>query len=450
MQFYPTSMGMEYLLELRKAPTKLDIPMKESFLHFIWRYRRIEEKVLFTTERAPLQIIDGGEYNTNAGPDFLQAKIDIGDTRWLGHVEVHIKSSDWYRHKHQDDPAYNNVILHVVWEEDVPVKLSDGSRIPCLELKPITTPQLFQSYKKLAHHQGSIPCESFLNDIPVVTKSLWLDRLVVERLHQKIKYWEQVLIHQNNDWEQVFFQALARNLGLPVNKEAMEQLAKSTPWTLLKKNGAQLFQIEALLFGQAGMLEAEFEEDYPRSLQKEYEFLQHKYQLKAMPSLVWKFSRMRPSNFPSIRIAQLARLVFQSHHLFSKLLAMQQPQDAYNMLDIKIAQYWKNHYRFDQISEKNSVKQLGKATIDLILINTLIPFLFLYGKQKDLLEIKEKALDFLEQITAENNTIIRDWSKRGFLANTAYESQALIQLYQAYCKPKRCLECAIGVCILKA
>ena len=424
--------------------------MKESFVQFIWRYRRIEQSALSTTRGTDIQILQTGEFNTNAGPDFLHAKIQIGDTLWAGHVEIHIKASDWLRHQHQHDPAYQNVILHVVWEADEAIFRPDGQEIPCLELKPITTPQLFMKYKKLAYNKHKIPCQESLSKIADIKVQMWLERLLIERLDQKTQYWDRMLRTQQNHWEEVFYQALAQSLGLPVNKDPLEMLARRTPLLLLQKHRNNLVQIEALLFGQAGLLEnVDFKEDYPRELQREYRFLKHKYNLEPMPAVMWKFARMRPAHFPSIRIAQLALLVQQGHYLFSKILALQSIEEAYHMLEVKTSYYWKNHFRLDQISPRKSEKKLGHSTIQLMLINTIIPFIFLYGKKMDMVEYSERALQLLAQVPAEDNHLIRTWQERGIKAKSAGQSQGLIQLYKHYCQHKRCLDCAIGAAILK-
>ncbi len=422
--------------------------MQETFIHYIWRYRRMEEAVLYTSQREPIQIIYPGAYNTDAGPDFLQAKLKIGDTLWAGNVEMHVKASDWRKHGHQHDAAYQNVVLHVVWEEDEPITLANGTPLPCLELQPITTPSLFQAYKKLAYNQRKIPCQNQLPNITPLKFQLWLDRLVVERLEQKTNYWQQQLELQQNDWESVFYQALASNLGMPVNKEAMERLARITPLLMLQKHRDNVQQIEALLFGQAGMLNEAFVEAYPQKLQQEYLFLSKKYKLQAMETVNWKYARMRPSHFPSLRIAQLARLIFQSEHLFSKILVVQSPEEVYRMLEVKVSNYWRDHYRLDQLSHHSTDKQIGRSMIDLIIINTIVPFLFLYGKLRDLQKYKDRSLDLLGQIKSENNKLIREWASRGIDSNNAFDSQGLLHLYKHYCSQKRCLECAVGVELL--
>lgn len=424
--------------------------MKESFVQFIWRYRRIEQSTLLTTRGASIHLLQTGEFNTNAGPDFLHAKVQIEDTLWAGHVEIHVKASDWLKHQHQHDPAYHNVILHVVWEADEVICRPDGQEIPCLELKPITTPQLFLKYKKLAYNQHKIPCQESLHRIADIKIALWLDSLLIERLDQKTQYWDRMLTSQQNHWEEVFYQALAQSLGLPVNKDPLEMLARRTPLLLLQKHRGNLVQVEALLFGQAGLLEGrDFQDHYPRQLQQEYQFLQHKYDLQAMPAVMWKFARMRPAHFPSIRIAQLALLVQQSHYLFSKVLALRSIEEAYHMLEVKTSYYWKDHFRLDHPSTQRREKRLGRSTINLILINTIIPFIFLYGKKMKMVEYTERALQLLEQIPAENNHLIRTWKDRGIEAKSAGQSQGLIQLYKHYCQHKRCLDCAIGAAILK-
>jgi len=320
---------------------------------------------------------------------------------------MHLKSSDWLAHNHQSDSAYENVILHVVLDEDKIIYRKDGTRIPCLELKKRISSKLSKTYEKLLHNEYWIPCQHHFYQVKEMTKNIWLDRLLVERLESKTTYIEKLLEQNTNNWEATFYQALARNFGVKVNAEPFERLAHSLPLIILGKHKSNLFQIEALLFGQSGLLEEEFEDDYPRRMQKEFKFLQKKYRLTPIEKTSWKFLRMRPPNFPTIRIAQFAQLIFQSVHLFSKVLAAQNVKEIENMFDLKLSNYWQTHYVFDKESVKRK-KSLGKNAIHLFVINTIAPILFLYGKMKDNEEYKEKAFQLLEEVPAEkNNTITK-------------------------------------------
>ena len=422
--------------------------MKEDFLHYLWRLKRFDFQNLRTTQGEEIIIQDVGEHNSNAGPDFLNARIQIGETLWAGNVEIHVRSSEWTKHQHQKDKAYNNVILHVVFEEDETAFRENGEAIPCLELTKRIPPKLSTSYIKLINNEYWIPCQHQLHTVKEITRNIWLDRLLVERLEQKTAYIKKVLDHNKYNWEETFYQILARNFGVKVNADPFELLARSIPLLTLAKHKSNLLQIEALLFGQAGLLEQDFEDDYPNQLKKEYQFLQKKYQLQAINTASWKFMRLRPANFPSIRIAQFATLIYQSVHLFSKVLAAQNVKEVENMFEVKLSNYWQTHYVFDKVSVKRK-KSLGKGTIHLFVINTIAPFIFLYGQEKKEDRFKEKALQFLEELKPEKNSIISKWQELGIEPTSAYQTQALLQLKNEYCKNKRCLECAIGSAILK-
>lgn len=422
--------------------------MKEELLHYLWRTKRFDFTNLHTTQGDTLQIFQTGDYNTHAGPDFLNAKIHIGDTTWAGNVEMHVCASDWLRHGHATDKAYDNVILHVVLEEDVPILRASGERIPCLEMKTLIAPKLSSKYLELLHSEYWIPCQAQFAQVSEMTRTLWLERLLVERLEQKTELIAQQLQQNQQNWEETFYQLLARNFGVQVNMEPFELLAKSTPLLLLAKHKNSLLQIEALLFGQAGLLESDFEDAYPHQLKKEYAFLQKKYGLTPIRGESWKFLRLRPANFPTVRIAQFAMLIFQSNHLFSKMLAATSVEEIENMLELKLSNYWLTHYRFDKDSKK-SAKKLGKSTIHLIIINTIAPFLFLYGKWKSDERYKDRAFALLEQVPPEENHIIENWQQLGVKPESAYQTQALLQLKKRYCDAKKCLNCAIGNAILQ-
>lgn len=421
--------------------------MKEDFLHYLWRLRRFDINNLQTTEGEPIEIHQTGTHNTHAGPDFANARVRVGDTLWAGNVEMHILSSEWLRHQHQKDKAYDNVILHVVLDEDCPIYRKNGERIPCLELRKHIPPKATTVYEKLLHNEHWIPCQHHFYEVNEFTKNLWLDRLLIERLEKKTAAIVQSLKINKGDWAETFYQFLARNFGVKINAIPFELLAKSTPLGTLAKHSSSLFQIEALLFGQAGFLNQEFQDDYPKQLKKEYAFLQKKYQLQPIEKELWKLLRLRPANFPSIRIAQFATLFYQSKALFSKILEAESVEDLEALFQVQLSNYWKTHYVFDKESKLRN-KSLGKNTVHLIIMNTVVPFLFAYSRARASEKLQDKAIRILEALPAEGNSIIRQWKALGMKVKTAYQSQALLQLKNEYCNHKKCLECSIGHKIL--
>ncbi len=422
--------------------------MKEELLHYIWRTKKFDNTLL-TEQGQPLEILFSGKFNTNAGPDFLEAKIKIGDTIWAGHVEMHLKSSDWIKHKHQEDAAYNNVILHVVHENDQVIKDQNNVEIPALALKNLIAPEIYSKYNNLMNNAKWVSCQDRFQEIPELIKNVWKDRLIIDRLEDKTQLIKEDLEKSNWNWEQVFFLHLAMHLGTKVNKGPFRLLMQSISLNTLIKHRTSLHEIEALLFGQAGMLDEKFTDEYPNGLQQTYLFLQKKYDLVAIKKSVWNFLRLRPPNFPTIRIAQLARLVYQTEHLFSKCLAAKTVTELHNTFTIEIGQYWKDHFLFEKQSPKQSNKKVGKATVQNIIINTVVPFLFVYGKAKGLEKYVDKALNHLERIPAESNSIIKKWQQLGYDAENSMDSQALLQLKNKYCARKRCLECQIGHQLIK-
>lgn len=423
--------------------------IKEDFLQYLWRTKQFDFKALLTYNDEPIEIIDFGELNTNAGPDFLNAKIKIGETLWAGNVEIHVKASEWIRHNHQANDAYNNVILHVVHENDQPIKRRTGEIIPCLELRKRIPADLRNQYMRLIDNENWIPCQSQFQTVSDINKAFWLDRLLVERLESRMRDLSDVLEANNNNWESSFYQRLARNFGAKINTQPFELLAQNTPILTLAKHKNDLFQLEALLFGQAGYLETDFEEAYPNRLKKEYQFLQKKYDLKPLNVSMWKFMRLRPANFPTVRIAQFAALIHQSTHLFSKVIDAKSVEEVRILFEnIEVSEYWLTHYKFDKES-KPRTKKLGKSTIELFIINTIIPFLFFYGRFKGLEDYEDKALSFLEKLAPESNSIIDNWKSLKMKPKSAYQTQALLELKRKYCDEKRCLECAIGNQIMK-
>ncbi|MFK7936516.1 MAG: DUF2851 family protein [Saprospiraceae bacterium] len=422
--------------------------MREDLLHYLWRLRRFDQQNLITTTGESVQIQQTGMLNTHAGPDFSNARIRIGETLWAGNVEMHLYASDWLSHRHQEDRAYDNVILHVVLDEDQPIFRKTGERIPCLELKEHIPLRLTSTYQKLLHNEHWIPCQHHFHTVNEMTKNMWLDRLLVERLENKTTIIGQILADHDNNWEVAFYQVLARNFGLKVNALPFELLAQRTPLKVLAKHKNFLFQIEALLFGQAGMLTEDVADDYAKRLKKEYGFLRKKYDLIPLKKEIWKFMRMRPANFPTIRIAQFAYLIYRSQSLFSKVLEVKDLKEIYELFKVDLHHYWKEHYRFDQLTKIRN-KTLGKTTINLLIINTIAPFMFLYGKLRGGEDYKDKALELLEQLPPEKNSIIDRWQGLGMEVDSAYQTQSLLQLKNEYCSRKRCLECAVGNAILR-
>ncbi|MEM9916658.1 MAG: DUF2851 family protein [Bacteroidota bacterium] len=422
--------------------------MKEDFLHYLWRTKQFDLRALTTTQGAPINIHTFGLHNQNAGPDFLDARVSIGNVLWAGNIEMHLKASDWLLHKHQNDRSYDNVVLHVVYEEDRPICYPNGHRIPCLELKGRIPPGLSKRYQRLQGNAQWVACEYQLSEVPKITRNLWLDRMMIDRLEAKTALMAQVLAELKGDWEEVFHRFLASGFGLYVNRAVFEQLARIVPLSLLRKYRHSLLQVEALLFGQAGFLEADWNDKHPVKLKRTYQALRQKHQLVPLSMSSWKFSRMRPAGFPSVRIAQFAGLVFQSEHLFSKMLAAKNIQEIENAFDFSVSKYWQCHYRFDQESIKQS-KKLGRDMIRRLIINVIAPILFLYGKQRSEDQYKDLALHFLGALPPESNRELRQWKSVGIKTHSALRSQALLQLKKSYCDKKRCMECAIGHSVLK-
>ncbi len=412
--------------------------MREDFLHFLWRWRRFDAHDLRTTEGQPLEILHPGEPNGHAGPDFFNARIRIAETLW----------SDWMAHRHDLDPAYDNVVLHVVLDEDQQLRRGTGEILPCLVLRPRIPPRLLEKYLRLEHERAWIPCEKTVGAVPEIIRHNWLDRLLIERLEQKTSRVAQVVEAAGQHWEEAFYRLLAHNFGLKVNTEPFEALARQLPLRILAKHKDQLFQLEALLFGQAGFLNDRFTDEYPNALAREYRFLQHKYGLSPLHASQWKFFRLRPSGFPTLRLAQFAALIYRSGQLFSELLDARNTAELEALFSIELSAYWHAHFRFDKSSTRHT-RALGREFVHLLLINTVAPVLFHYGQVKGQHHLQDRALRLLEELPPEANTIVDGWSALGQRAGTAAQTQALLHLKTQYCDAKRCLECAIGNAILR-
>jgi hypothetical protein len=404
---------------------------------------------LQTSSGEKIQILKAGEHNHDAGPDFLNARIRLGKTEWAGTVEIHVKSSEWNQHRHDQDSAYNNVILHVVYENDEEVFHDDGRPVMSLEVKDRFDSKFFDLYQSLMNSASWIPCEKNLPGVNAITIHQWLHRLMIERLEEKTQPIIESLAENQNNWEETFYQFISAAFGARVNAEPFQMLARSLPVKVLAKHKSSLLQLEALLFGTAGFLDEKFTDNYPNQLKKEFDFLKRKYALEPMKKHVWKFLRLRPANFPTVRIAQFAQLVFNATHLLSKILETQDVKKLISFFDCEPSEYWLTHYRFDKLSPAKK-KSLGNSAIELLLINTIAPFLFVYGKMKDEESFINQSLRLLDQLPAEENQIITCWKGSGIIPKSAFDSQALLQLKNKYCNNYRCLDCAIGHKILSA
>ncbi|MEF8809463.1 MAG: DUF2851 family protein [Bacteroidales bacterium] len=419
----------------------------EKFLHYLWKYRLFEEKKLQTTDGENIEVVDVGLPNTDSGPDFQNAKIKIGKTLWAGNVEIHINSADWYHHGHDSDKAYDNVILQVVLNNNQQVKRTTGENIPTTELK---FPQkLFKNYESLLKNEAWVPCEWTMHTVDPFIIDFWLSKLTIERLEDKSGDIEKELKENHNNWETTFYHKLARNFGFKVNSEPFELLAKSIPLKVVNKHKDSLFQLEALFFGQAGFLDQMVIHDqYHQQLFKEYQYLKKKWHLKPMEKHLWKFARLRPGNFPTVRIAQFCALIHQSSRLFSHMLEKKELREMKTLFKAETSAYWHTHYRFSKETHKKQ-KNLGDSAFHILVINTLVPFLFLYGQKHNKQAFKERALDFLLKLPPEKNSIISKWQKMGIDSFNAYYTQALLQLKNNYCDHKRCLDCQIGNALIK-
>ncbi len=400
--------------------------------------------MLQTTTGEPVEVIDAGLPNTNAGPDFFNAKLKIGGTLWVGNIEVHILASDWMRHGHDKDAAYDNVILHVAETVDCEVFRANGISVPQLQLS--CPESVRQRYDELSHAEIYPPCYSILSSLPKLTVHSWLSALQVERFEQKAHLIATRLERCNNHWEDVFFITLARNFGFGLNGDAFEAWASRLPFRAIDKHRDNLFQVEAFFFGQAGLLDEELPDadGYYLKLQKEFRYLQHKFELSApMAATQWRFLRLRPGNFPHVRLAQLANLYYKEQSLFSRIMEADTLEAVRKLLAVTTSPYWEEHFNFRKVSSSYE-KQVGKNAQNLIVINTVIPFLYAYGLHKADELLCERATGFLESLKAEDNHIIRHWSGAGLPVSTAADSQALLQLQKEYCDKKDCLRCRFG------
>ncbi len=424
----------------------------EHLLHYVWKHKILPLGELRTTDGRLVEIINPGMHNTDAGPDFFNAKVKIDGTLWAGNVEIHQKASDWYLHHHDTDPAYNNVVLHAVGEADCIVSSPDGRSIPHILLE--IPHYIHDSYDTLVRSDALPRCKHIFADLPQIMIHSWMNTLQVERMEQRMQQIMKRRDDCNKNWEDTFFVTMARNFGFGINGDAFERWASSIPMNTVGKHRDNLFQIEAIFFGQAGLLspdmipshyaEAAEKDEYLNSLRKEYRYLQQKFSLTPMDSNLWRFLRLRPQNFPHIRIAQLAMLYYEQRLNLSRIVEAENLAELNQLFGTHVSDYWRTHYTFASTESAATEKQLSKASLNLLVINSVAPTLFAYGRYKSEEHLCERAISLLESLPVENNHIIRSWSNAGIQCESAADSQALIQLTRNYCEPHNCLRCRFG------
>ena len=418
----------------------------EQLLHYVWKHKIFPLKELKTTTGQQVEVIDTGLANTDAGPGFFNAKLKLDGVLWIGNIEIHERSSDWFKHGHHADTGYNSVILHIASEIDTEISRSNGERIPQIQL--ICPEAVRTNYKELLETDSYPPCYRIIPSLPPFTAHSWMTALQMERFEQKATLLNERLKRCQGNWEDAFFITLARNFGFGLNGDAFETWAHRLPFRAVDKHRNDLFQIEAIFFGQAGILEDSDGDGYYLRLKKEYTYLQHKFGLIPMDASLWRFLRLRPANFPHIRIAQLACLYHRAYGLLSRIMETETLQGVRDILKGGTSEYWLTHYTFGGSSPSRQ-KSLSNTSLDLLIINTVVTFLYAYGLHKGNRVLCARAGSFLEELKAENNYITRMWEQCGMKASNAADSQALIQLKKEYCDKKKCLYCRIGYEYLK-
>ena len=418
----------------------------EQLLHYVWKHKIFSLKELKTTTGQQVEVIDTGLANTDTGPGFFNAKLKLDGVLWIGNIEIHERSSDWFKHGHHADAGYNSVILHIASEIDMEISRSNGERIPQIQL--ICPEAVRTNYKELLETASYPPCYRIIPSLSPFTAHSWMSALQMERFEQKATLLNERLKRCQGNWEDAFFITLARNFGFGLNGDAFETWAHQLPFRAVDKHRNDLFQIEAIFFGQAGILEYSDGDGYYLRLKKEYTYLQHKFGLIPMDASLWRFLRLRPANFPHIRIAQLACLYHRAYGLLSRIMETETLQGVRDILKGGTSEYWLTHYTFGG-SSPSRPKTLSNTSLDLLIINTVVTFLYAYGLHKGNRVLCARAGSFLEELKAENNYITRMWEQCGMKTSNAADSQALIQLKKEYCDKKKCLYCRIGYEYLK-
>jgi hypothetical protein len=422
--------------------------MREDLLQFIWQHKLLKPLPLITASGKVIKVLLPGELNHDSGPDFFNARISLDNLVLVGNIEVHVNSSDWLKHKHQDDNAYNNIILHVVYKHDKDLEQNRKFNVEVLELKALVSETTLNNYKQLLHSKQELPCQKQLPYCDDLKFKFWLDRVLVERLQNK-----EGLIHDlyksfGGNYTQTFYTLLLKAFGFKVNAPAFELLGRRLPVHLLLRHANDLKQTEALLLGMAGLLDEPFKEKYPRELQNEFEFLKQKYTLLPLDKKLMKYSRMRPGNFPDLRLAQFASLVHKQPNFLQAPHEFRTGEAIKKVFEFEVSEHWQNHYRLGLEAER-STGNLGKASVESLLINTVVPFLFFYSRKQDKPELREQTMHLLEECTFENNRKTRLFSSKTEMLRSAAQSQACIHLFDTYCCKKRCLSCGIAAALLK-
>jgi len=423
--------------------------IREKFIYFLWQQVLFKKQNLLTTDNEAIEVIYPGSLNADSGPDFFNAKVKINGQLWAGNVEIHVKSSDWFVHSHEKDAAYDSIILHVVWEDDVPVFTNSNTPVSTLVLRDYVDEKILNNYQKLFFSsKDSIKCATKIKEVAnSFLFSNFKERLYFDRLEQKSDLIYKLLTHSNNDWEAVLFNMLAKNFGLKVNGEAFLQMANTIDFHIVRKSSNSQLQLEALFFGASNLLEESIENSYFIQLQKEYTYLSKKFKLSKNPSVKPKFFRLRPQNFPTIRLSQLANLYVLRKQLFAAVMAINKIDEFYDLFQISVSKFWETHYTFKARS-KNSKKKLTKSFIDLLLINTIIPIKLVYLKQHNKLDVS-KIIALAREIKPEKNSVVQKFNDLGVVSKTSLDAQAILHLYTNYCKKDACLSCVVGNKILK-
>ena len=412
-------------------------------MQYVWKHRLWRSEDMVTNTGKKVRVVDPGLLNTDAGPDFFNAKIEIDGHMWVGNVEMHYRATDWKRHHHDSDKAYDSVILHVVAKDDAPVRRTNGELIPQLVLE--VSPQFNADYASLVGATIEVPCATKIKQVPHLTIVEWVEGLAFERLHGKVERIHQLLDSFNGSWEDVCYVTLARNFGFGINNDAFERLARRTPLRLLGKHSDSVLQIEVLLFGQAGMLDAQKPgmDSYYNQLCTEYAFLSNKFQLTPMEKESWKLFRIRPQNFPYRRIAMLAQFIEGGFRMMNRILEAEGEKEMRALFEVELSGYWTKHYTFGKPNER-ATATLSRSSTDIILINTVAPLLYAYGELTGNYEMTDKAIKLLEDLRAESNSIVSHFVAYGIDCPDALTSQALVQLKREYCDARKCIYCKIG------
>lgn len=411
-------------------------------MHYIWK-NKLFIKENYSFENQKIEIIDVGEQNFDSGPDFFNAKIKIEDTIWAGNIEIHKNSSDWYAHKHHLNKNYNNVILHIVSNFDKNIKNQKGTTIPTIKIN--FQKKYLENFEFLISNKESVKCKSHLPKVDDFIINFWLDKLIIERLQEKSKLVEKILNKNKNNWEETLYKMLAINFGSKTNSLPFEMLANSLPLSIIYKHKNNLLQLESLLFGQAGFFNNDIcNDEYYIKIKNEYKFLKSKYNLKSIDNFLWKFNRLRPNNFPTIRIAQFASMIYNSSKLFSKIIEAKSIEEINELFNFSASNYWNNHYNFNNESKKNVEKKIGNTFTNNIIINTISLIIFAYGKIYNYQDKKDFAIEILDKTKAEDNYITKKWDNSIINIKNASNSQSIIQLYNNYCKKNNCINCEIG------